>query len=191
MAVFRTLNLLRLAPAEPGLILFSVNSAAKLHRRDERLPRFSDVAPTTSPGPAGRACAPHPARPRADGLRDACLLPSPGASCRGVVAADAWVDWHLLLNPYRCIATHRCLWPVPWGDYGERVARRVVCCRRFGVTDPWPREGSARSGYLLRCLVVSCWCARRSRLRSDGDPRSPVWKAHRTSVCHLITARQV
>ena len=39
--------------------------------------------------------------------------------------------------------------------------------------------------------LVVAWRACRSRLRSDGDPQSPVWKAHRTSVSHLLTARQV
>jgi hypothetical protein len=69
-----------------------------------------------------------------------------------------------------CIATNHCLWPLPWGRSGAGVARRVVCCGRFRVTDPWPRKGSARSSYLSRCLVGGCWRARRSRLRGDGNP---------------------
>ena len=50
-----------------------------------------------------------------------------------IYLTPVYFDWHLQPNPYRCIATHRCLWPVPWGDCGERVARRVVCGRRFGL----------------------------------------------------------
>ncbi len=37
----------------------------------------------------------------------------------------------------------------------------VVSCRRFGVTDLWPRKGSARSRYLFRCLIGGCRRARR------------------------------
>ena len=70
------------------------------------------------------------------------------------------------------------------------VARRAVCCWRFRVTDPWPRKGSARSSYLPRCLVGSSWRARGARLRSDGNPRALLWKAHRTGVSHLLPPRQ-
>src|SRR5206468_3538166 len=89
---------------------------------------------------ADGACAPHPAWPCADRLHGTCLLPSAHATCRRRLAAPAWVDWHLQPNPYRYVATHRCPWPVPWGDCGERVARRVICCRCFGVTDPLAME---------------------------------------------------
>ena len=42
----------------------------------------------------------------------------------------------------------------------------------------------------LERLAVGCWGAGYSRLRSDGDPQSFVWKAHRVGVSHLFPARQ-
>ena len=41
-----------------------------------------------------------------------------------------------------------------------------------------------------RHFIGGGWPARRSWLRSDGDSRSPVWKAHRAGVYHLFPAGQ-
>jgi hypothetical protein len=81
--------------------------ATSLHKVTKGLSGFSDVASTTSPGTAGGACAPHPARPRTDGLRCACLFPSSGASERGLVAADRRVDWRLYPTSYNCLVIFR------------------------------------------------------------------------------------
>ena len=48
----------------------------------------------------------------------------------------------------------------------------------------------ALAAVTFRYLIGGCGRARRSRLRSDGDPRSSVWKAHRPGVSHLFPARQ-
>ena len=47
----------------------------------------------------------------------------------------------------------------------------------------------ALAAVTFRYLIGGCGRARRSRVRSDGDPRSLVWKAHRTGVSYLLSPR--
>jgi hypothetical protein len=94
-------------------------------------------------------------------------------------------------NSYLCVATNRAVWSRLWGDCGERVAGRAVCCRCLGVTDRWPWQGAARSSHVPRYLVSCRWRARRSRLRIHGHSKCLLSKACRASVSHLLSSRQV
>jgi len=75
----------------------------------------------------------------------------------------------------------------------------IVVSRRINAFGPC--LGAAVAAGLLVTLYVAGshvprhfigggWPARRSRLRSDGDSRSPVWKAHRAGVSYLFSPRQ-
>ena len=51
-------------------------------------------------------------------------------------------------------------------------------------------HGSARSGYLSWHLAGGCRRVRRSWLRTHGDPRRLLWKAHRAGMSHLLSPGQ-
>src|SRR5205814_10452657 len=84
------------------------------------------VAGSSSPRAAGGTCASHRARPRADGLRGACLFPNPGPNFDESVAADAWITWSLQPNSYPDIATNHYLWFVRRGHRGGGIAYSIV-----------------------------------------------------------------
>src|SRR5437868_8643983 len=77
-----------------------------------------------------------------------------------------------------------------WRDCGEWVACDAVFYRCHWITHCRWRKGCVSSGHVCGYLIGGCGRARRSRLRSDGDPRSSVWKAHRAGVSHLFPAGQ-
>src|SRR4029077_19107074 len=105
-------------------------------------------------------------------------------------APDVWIARSLQPDSYPDIAANHLLWSVRRGHRGGWIARSIVRGELARNIDSRSRARGIGSSHLPRHFIGGGWSARRSWLRSDGDSRSPVWKAHRAGVYHLFPAGQ-